>query len=273
LSIRKERLDKTLVEKGLTSSRARAQALILAGKVFVDGIRVDKAGSMVKPEAVIIVRDDPTGWVSRGALKLIRGLDRFHLSPKGRICLDVGASTGGFTEVLLARGAKKIYAVDVGYGQLAWKLRQNPRVTVMERTNARYLLPEDFSELMEFVTVDASFISLLILLGPLVALTSDNAEMVLLLKPQFEAGKQNIGKRGVVKDPEVHVKVIMEIFSYVEKELPEIRVSGLDYSPVTGPEGNIEFLVNLSRGHCPTRDHMDPCRIRNIVQEAHDTLL
>ncbi|MBN1333283.1 MAG: TlyA family RNA methyltransferase [Synergistales bacterium] len=273
MNIKKERLDKILVEKGMTSSRARAQALILAGKVFVDGARSDKAGSMVKPEADIIVRDDSTGWVSRGALKLLKALNQFHLSPKDRVCLDIGASTGGFTEVLLARGAKKVYAVDVGYGQLAWKLRQNPRVIVMERTNARYLLPDDFPELIEFLTVDASFISLRILLLALVPLISDNAEMVLLLKPQFEAGRENIGKRGVVKDPEVHVKVIMEIFSFVEKKLPEISISGVDFSPVTGPKGNIEFLVNLHRGQCDEKGQMDLCKIRNMVYEAHETLL
>jgi len=273
LSIKKERLDKILLDKGLTSSRTKAQALILAGKVFVDGVRIDKAGDLVKPEADIIVKDGATGWVSRGALKLIKALDKFHLSPKDKVCIDIGASTGGFTEVLLSRGAKQVYAVDVGYGQLAWKLRQNSRVIVMERTNARYLLPGNFPELMEFVTIDASFISLRILLPPLLALISDNAEMVLLLKPQFEAGRENIGKRGVVKDPEIHAKVITEIFSYVERELPQISVSGLDFSPVTGPKGNIEFLVYLSRGHYHTKDYMDPCKIRTIVKEAHETLL
>jgi len=273
LSIKRERLDKILVEKNLTSSRTRAQALILAGKVFVGGVRVDKAGEMVRADTDIMIRDDSTGWVSRGALKLLKALDNFHLSPKDRICLDIGASTGGFTEVLLERGAQKVYAVDVGYGQLAWKLRRNNRVIVMERTNARYLIPEDFPEFMEFITVDASFISLRILLPPLVALTSDNAEIVLLLKPQFEAGRENIGKRGVVKDPEIHVKVITEIFSYIERELPQISIYGLDFSPVTGPQGNIEFLLHLGRKHYQRGDPLDLCKIENIVQEAHTTLL
>jgi len=242
----KERLDKLLVEKGLAPTRAKAQALIMAGLVRVNGSPADKAGQQVPVDLDLTVIGQEEEWVSRGAKKLIKALDVFEINPAGLVCLDVGASTGGFTEVLLSRDASRVYAVDVGYGQLAWKIRTDPRVVVMERTNARYLSRESFPTPIDLIVVDASFISLRLLLPPLLDILKPDGEMAVLVKPQFEAGKERIGKGGVVRSPEIHREVLEEFIDYV-RGLPGISLAGLTWSPIKGPSGNIEFLAHLSR--------------------------
>jgi len=242
----KERLDKLLVERGLAPTRAKAQALIMAGLVRVNGSPADKAGQQVPVDLDLTVIGQEEEWVSRGAKKLIKALDVFEINPAGLVCLDVGASTGGFTEVLLSRDASRVYAVDVGYGQLAWKIRTDPRVVVMERTNARYLSRESFPTPIDLIVVDASFISLRLLLPPLLDILKPDGEMAVLVKPQFEAGKERIGKGGVVRSPEIHREVLEEFIDYV-RGLPGISLAGLTWSPIKGPSGNIEFLAHLSR--------------------------
>jgi len=242
----KERLDKLLVERGLAPTRAKAQALIMAGLVRVNGSPADKAGQQVPVDLDLTVIGQEDEWVSRGAKKLIKALDVFGINPAGLVCLDVGASTGGFTEVLLSRDASRVYAVDVGYGQLAWKIRTDPRVVVMERTNARYLSRESFPTPIDLIVVDASFISLRLLLPPLLDILKPDGEMAVLVKPQFEAGKERIGKGGVVRSPEIHREVLEEFIDYV-RGLPGISLAGLTWSPIKGPSGNIEFLAHLSR--------------------------
>lgn len=242
----KERLDKLLVEKGLAPTRAKAQALIMAGLVRVNGSPADKAGQQVPVDLDLTVIGQEEEWVSRGAKKLIKALDVFEINPAGLVCLDVGASTGGFTEVLLSRDASRVYAVDVGYGQLAWKIRTDPRVVVMERTNARYLSRESFPTPIDLIVVDASFISLRLLLPPLLDILKPDGEMAVLVKPQFEAGKERIGKGGVIRSPEIHREVLEEFIDYV-RGLPGISLAGVTWSPIKGPSGNIEFLAHLSR--------------------------
>lgn len=273
MSKKGERLDKLMVKKGLVSSRTKAQALIMAGKVIVDGNRIEKAGSQLDPEVEVSVIEETSNWVSRGAHKLLKALDSFRLSPEGRVCLDIGASTGGFTHVLLEWGAKKVYSVDVGYGQLAWKIRQDPRVVVMERTNARYLKPQDLQELPELITIDASFISLRILLPAIAKLMDKEAVLVSLVKPQFEAGKNRVGKNGVVRDPEIHFQVIKDLCTFIWKEIPELSLEGIEHSPITGPKGNIEFLLHLRSAITGNRKMLDESTIENIVQKAHNELL
>lgn len=241
----RDRLDKVLVEKGFASTRARAQAVIMAGRVRVNGNPVNKAGQMVDTEAVLEITGNDDEWVSRGAHKLLKGLDVFGIDPCGLTCLDVGASTGGFTEVLLSRNASRVFAVDVGYGQLAWKLRNDPRVVVMERTNARLLRMDQFPKPMDLIVVDASFISLRLLLPPLLGLLAPDGEMVVLIKPQFEAGKTRVGKGGVVRSPEIHRQVLEEFCAFV-RSLEGIALVGLTWSPIKGPKGNIEFLAHLA---------------------------
>lgn len=242
----KERLDKLLVERGLAPTRAKAQALIMAGLVRVNGSPADKAGQQVPVDLDLTVIGQEEEWVSRGAKKLIKALDVFEINPAGLVCLDVGASTGGFTEVLLSRDASRVYAVDVGYGQLAWKIRTDPRVVVMERTNARYLSRESFPTPIDLIVVDASFISLRLLLPPLLDILKPDGEMAVLVKPQFEAGKERIGKGGVIRSPEIHREVLEEFIDYV-RGLPGISLAGVTWSPIKGPSGNIEFLAHLSR--------------------------
>jgi 23S rRNA (cytidine1920-2'-O)/16S rRNA (cytidine1409-2'-O)-methyltransferase len=238
----KRRADQLLVEQGLADSRAKAQALILAGQVFGQGKRVDKPGTALPAETLLSVagRDHP--WVSRGGLKLIHALDHFAIDVSGLVGLDVGASTGGFTDVLLARGAARVYAVDVGHGQLAWKLRQDPRVVVHEGVNARYLSRAEIPEPIDMVTCDASFIGLETVLPASLALTAERAQLVALIKPQFEAGPRQVGKGGVVRDPTVHEAVCARIAVWLEQQ-PGWRVLGIAESPITGPAGNREFLL------------------------------
>lgn len=238
----KKRLDQLLVDRGLVESRSRAQALVMAGLVYSGERKLDKPGMPLAEDAAIELRGQEHPWVSRGGLKLAKGLDAFGIDPAGMTAIDVGASTGGFTDVLLSRGAARVYAVDVGHGQLAWKLRTDPRVVVLERTNARHLTAEQIPQPADIVVCDASFIGLEVVLPAALALTGPRAWLVALIKPQFEVGKGRVGKGGVVREPELHAEVCDRIRAWVEA-LPDWRVLGITESPITGPEGNKEFLI------------------------------
>ncbi|MBV8889730.1 MAG: TlyA family RNA methyltransferase [Alphaproteobacteria bacterium] len=240
------RVDQLIVDRGLAESRAKAQALILAGLVFAGERRLDKPGLEIAEDATIELRGRDHPWVSRGGVKLAHALDHFAIDPRGRIALDIGASTGGFTDVLLTRGAVRVYAVDVGHGQLAWKLRQDPRVVVRERVNARYLGRAEIPEPVDLVTCDASFIGLATVLPAALALTREQAELIGLVKPQFEAGPDRVGKGGVVRDPRVHREICERASAWVETQ-PGWRVVGLTESPIQGPQGNREFLLYARR--------------------------
>ncbi len=238
----KERADQLLVVRGLAESRVRAQALILAGQVYWDDRRVDKPGVTLPGDAALTVKGPDHPWVGRGGLKLDFALTRFDFDPGSRVCLDVGASTGGFTDVLLARGAARVYAVDVGHGQLAWKLRQDPRVVVLERTNARYLSAAEVPEPVDFIVCDASFIGMETILPAALALATPGAGLIALIKPQFEVGRARVGKGGVVRDPALHREVSARIEAWLAAR-PGWRVLGLAESPIQGPRGNREFLI------------------------------
>ncbi|KPK00164.1 MAG: hypothetical protein AMJ60_02410 [Desulfobacterales bacterium SG8_35] len=238
----KIRLDKLLLGKNLAPSRQKAQALIAAGQVLVDGRPADKAGTMVEDSVTVEVRES-CPYVSRGGYKLEAGLQFFGIDPTGLVCVDIGASTGGFSDCLLKNGAAKVYAVDVGYGQLAWELRQDPRVVVMERTNARYLTTEDFEDCIDFAVIDASFISLKLLIPPLLPLFRKQISILALIKPQFEVGRGKVGKGGVVRDPALHQDVIDGITDFCETL--GLRSRGVTPSPILGPKGNREFLIHL----------------------------
>ncbi len=243
----KQRADVALVERGLVESRAKAQALILAGKVFSGTVRIDKAGQPVADGVALEVKGQEHPWVSRGGMKLAKALEAFGLSPEGCVCLDIGASTGGFTDVLLTHGAVRVHAVDVGHGQLAWKIRSDARVVVHERTNARHLTAEAIGEPAQVVVCDASFIGLRTVLPAPLALCVPGAWAVALIKPQFEAGPGEVGSKGVVRDPAVHERVCAEIREWWAG-LPGWEVLGITESPITGPEGNREFLIAARRG-------------------------
>ena len=242
----RQRADQALVDRGLVESRAKAQALIIAGKVFSGEKRVDKPGQPIAADAPLAVRGQDHPWVSRGGIKLAHALAHFGISPAGRTCLDVGASTGGFTDVLLKTGAAKVYAVDVGHGQLAWSLRSDPRVVVLERTNARHLTADQIPEPIGALVCDASFIGLRTVLPAGLALCAPGAWAVALIKPQFEAGPSQVGKGGVVRDAAVHDAVCAMIQEWWTN-LPGWRVLGIEASPITGPEGNREFLIAATR--------------------------
>lgn len=242
----KKRIDVLLVERGLVESRTKAQALIMAGLVFSKKQRVNKAGDMVKEDVELSVKQQPHPWVSRGGVKLDHALSSFNLSPQGLNCLDIGASTGGFTDVLLTNGANKVYAVDVGHGQLAWKIRSDERVIVHEKCNARYLTADLVPDPIHVVVCDASFISLKTVLPAALSLCQSGGWAVALIKPQFEAGREHIGSKGVVRDPEIHDKVCQDIRSWWEK-LEDWDILGIETSPITGPEGNVEFLIAAKR--------------------------
>ena len=264
----KERLDILIVERGLAESRQKAKAYIMAGVVYVDGMREDKAGLKVKRGATIEVREKMK-YVSRGGLKLEKAMDSFDIDLQDKVCMDVGASTGGFTDCMLQNGACKVYSVDVGYGQFAWKLRQYPRVVCMEKTNIRYLTPDRLEEKVAFCSIDVSFISLTKVLAPILELLEENAEIVALIKPQFEAGREQVEKHGVVKNPKVHEQVIHQIWDFATSL--QLGIKGLSFSPIKGPEGNIEYLIHLTRQqveHCLDKDSI----IKNIVQASHSTL-
>ena len=261
----KTRLDQYLVQHGLIQSRERAKAMIMAGVVYVNGQKADKAGDMVKEDAVVEVRGHDIGYVSRGGLKLEKAMQVFPLSPKGKVCMDIGASTGGCTDCMLQNGASKVYAVDVGYGQLAWRLRQDERVVVLEKTNARYLSAAEIPEPLDIITIDASFISLSKLLPALFPLLKEDGSLVALIKPQFEAGRDKVGKKGVVRDSAVRLEVIERVLSAAE-ELGFVP-RGLDYSPIKGPEGNVEYLLWLGKqGHM--RGAIDPAAVVAASNEA-----
>lgn len=238
----KKRVDLLLVERGLVESRTKAQALIMAGVVFSKNRRIEKAGDIVKNDLELTIKNQDHPWVSRGGLKLEHGLKTFNLSPKGCNCLDIGASTGGFTDVLLKHEAHKIYAIDVGHGQLAWKLRQDPRVIVKEKCNARYLTRDMVSDPIHVLVCDASFISLKTVLPAALSLCEADAWAIVLIKPQFEAGREHVGSKGVVRDPEIHNKVCQDIKTWWQS-VAKWQVLGLTTSPITGPEGNKEFLI------------------------------
>ena len=240
----KERLDVLLVSLGLAESRAKAQATIMAGEVYVNGQKADKSGMEVDITANVEVRGSACPYVSRGGLKLEKALKNFGVDPTGYVCSDSGASTGGFTDCLLQQGASKVFAIDVGYGQLAWKIRNDPRVVVMERTNIRYVTPEDLGEPLDLSVIDVSFISLGLVLPVVKTLLKPTGQVLCLIKPQFEAGKDKVGKKGVVRDPAVHEEVLQNFIS-LAKSL-DFTIRNLTFSPVKGPEGNIEFLAHLS---------------------------
>ena len=243
----KERLDVILVSQGYAASREKAKAIIMAGNVFVNGQREDKAGSAFDPEKIktLEVKGSSLKYVSRGGLKLEKAMEAFPISMEGKICMDIGASTGGFTDCMLQNGAVRVYSVDVGHGQLDWKLRSDDRVVCMEKTNFRYMKPEDIPEKLDFASCDVSFISLTKILIPARNLLKDGGQMVCLIKPQFEAGKEKVGKKGVVRDPEVHVEVIEKVIDFAD--YIGFQVRDLEHSPIKGPEGNIEYLVFLEK--------------------------
>ncbi|REJ14350.1 MAG: TlyA family rRNA (cytidine-2'-O)-methyltransferase [Caldibacillus debilis] len=265
----KIRIDQLLVEKGFFETREKAKRAIMAGLVYTENRRLEKPGEKVPKSLPVAVKGDPMPYVSRGGFKLEKALKAFGLSVKGKIFLDVGASTGGFTDCALQNGAKLSYAVDVGYNQLAWKLRTDPRVVVMERTNFRYMKPEDLRcGMAEFAAIDVSFISLKKILPPLKAMLVPDSDVVALIKPQFEAGKESVGKKGIVRDPAVHEKVIRDIVRFARSEGYGPR--GLTFSPITGGDGNIEFLLHL-KWPCPDPDAADlpDSAIGEVVKQAH----
>ena len=264
--MKKVRLDQLVFDLGLTESRERAKTTIMSGLVFVDGQRSDKPGTPVSPEAKIEVRGEALPFVSRGGFKLDKALKVFPVDPAGKICLDCGASTGGFTDVLLQHGAKKVYAVDVGYGQLAWKLREDERVVSMERTNVRYITREQIPDEPALAVMDLSFISIRLVLPAVRELIAENGDIICLIKPQFEAGREEVGKKGVVRDPAVHLEVINGILSFAPAN--GLTPMGLDYSPIKGPEGNIEYLCWLRKGAAEA-PALDP---EIIVRASHDAL-
>ncbi|MDO4324035.1 MAG: TlyA family RNA methyltransferase [Lachnospiraceae bacterium] len=267
----KERLDVLLVRNGLAASREKAKAIIMAGSVLVNGQREDKAGTMIDEKAEIIVKGNQLKYVSRGGLKLEKAMSHFDITLGGKVCMDVGASTGGFTDCMLQNGAVKVYSVDVGHGQLDWKLRNDERVVCMEKTNIRYVVPEDIDEAPAFVSIDVSFISLTKVLLPVRELMTEDGEIVCLIKPQFEAGREKVGKKGVVRDPKVHEEVIKKVISYASAIGLESRA--LEFSPIKGPEGNIEYLLHLKK--CPEMEAapgMTDDVVEHTVALAHETL-
>ncbi|HEX3027657.1 MAG TPA: TlyA family RNA methyltransferase [Clostridia bacterium] len=264
---RKRRIDVLLVEKGLEQSRERAKALIMSGLVFADNQRVDKPGDEINPDSQIEIRGNTLRYVSRGGLKLEKAMDAFGLEMNGKVCMDIGASTGGFTDCMLQNGASKVYSVDVGYGQLAWKLRNDPKVVNFERTNIRYLTDEQVGEQVDFFSVDVSFISLTLVLPVAYRFLKNNGEAVCLIKPQFEAGREKVGKKGVVRDPRVHVEVIEKVCNFAAKL--GFVVEGITFSPVKGPEGNIEYLLYLKKT-CQTHENL--FKIEDVVILSHKEL-
>lgn len=265
----KERLDVLLVSRGLAESREKAKAIIMSGNVYVDGQKEDKAGSNFPAEAVIEVRGNTLKYVSRGGLKLEKAMENFDVTLAGKICMDVGSSTGGFTDCMLQNGAVKVYAVDVGHGQLAWKLRNDERVVCMEKTNIRYVTPEDVADKINFSSIDVSFISLTKVLGPVKELLSDDGQIVCLIKPQFEAGREKVGKHGVVRDSAVHLEVIEKVIDFAISI--GFEVLNLEFSPVKGPEGNIEYLLHLQK-HTEGSYTDVPFEAAQVVEKAHAVL-
>ena len=264
----KERLDILLVNRGLAPSREKAKTMIMEGNVFVNNNREDKAGSMFPDDCAIEIKGNTLKYVSRGGLKLEKAMSHFGITLDGKVCMDIGASTGGFTDCMLQNGASKVYAVDVGYGQFAWKLRQDPRVVCMEKTNIRYVTPEHIGDALDFASVDVSFISLTKVLPPARELLKDHGQMVCLIKPQFEAGREKVGKKGVVREKAVHEEVVDKIITFALDN--GFSVQNLEYSPITGPEGNIEYLVYIEKDENPKKE--ESVDIHEVVEAAHGSL-
>lgn len=266
----KERLDVLLVKRGLAPSREKAKAIIMSGIVFVDNEREDKAGTFFDEKVNIEVRGKTLKYVSRGGLKLEKAMEVFGVELKDKICMDVGASTGGFTDCMLQNGAVKVYSVDVGHGQLAWKLVQDERVVCMDRTNIRYVTPEDIDDVIDFASIDVSFISLTKVLLPVRNLLTDNGQIVCLIKPQFEAGRENVGKKGVVRDKKIHIDVIEKVIEYAKTI--GFGIINLDFSPVKGPEGNIEYLLYLQKIKEDEAFEEDFSSAVSVVDDSHKEL-
>ena len=269
MASKKGRLDILLVEKGICESREKAKTNIMAGLIFVDGQRIDKAGEKVKVDSEIIFKGEKLKYVSRGGLKLEKAMNTFGIDLTNKVCMDIGASTGGFTDCMLQNNASKVFAVDVGYGQFAWKLRTDERVVCMEKTNIRYVTPEDIGIALDFASIDVSFISLRTIMPAVKALLGEKGEVVALIKPQFEAGRDKVGKKGVVRDKEVHLEVINTIINFLMEN--ELNVLGLSYSPIKGPEGNREYLVYFTKDK-EKEGSFELSQIEDIVNESHSQL-
>ena len=263
----KKRLDVLLVEQGLADSREKAKAIIMSGIVYVDNNKEDKAGTTFEETARIEVRGNTLKYVSRGGLKLEKAMNNFGVTLEGKVCMDVGASTGGFTDCMLQNGAVKVYSVDVGHGQLAWKLRNDERVVCMEKTNIRYVTPDDIDDVIEFASIDVSFISLTKVLPAVRELMTPGGEIVCLIKPQFEAGREKVGKKGVVRELSTHIEVVQMIVDYARAN--GFRSLHLSYSPIKGPEGNIEYLLHITKDESRENEEFD---IRALVEESHSAL-
>lgn len=268
---KKERLDVVLVEKGLFDSREKAKRAIMTGVVFVDGLRYDKAGTTISPEATIEIKGKTLQYVSRGGLKLEKAMKLFPISLSGKVCMDIGASTGGFTDVMLKNGARKVYSVDVGYGQLDWKLRNDERVVNMERTNIRYVKADEIEDVLDFVSIDVSFISLKLVLPVAASLMKSGGQIVFLIKPQFEAGRDKVKKHGVVRDSAVHLDVIEKVLTFAYEA--GFQIEDVSFSPITGPKGNIEFLgYGIKRDTTKDLEFYDNNVLRTLVEDAHKSL-
>lgn len=269
MASKKERLDILLVEKGICESREKAKTNIMAGLIFVDGQRVDKAGEKVKVDADILFKGEKLKYVSRGGLKLEKAMNTFGIDLTNKVCMDIGASTGGFTDCMLQNNASKVFAVDVGYGQFAWKLRTDERVVCMEKTNIRYVTPEDIGIALDFASIDVSFISLRTIMPAVKNLLGDKGEVVALIKPQFEAGREKVGKKGVVRDIEVHLEVVNKIVNFLIEN--DFNVLGLSFSPIKGPEGNREYLVYFTKDK-EKEGTFELSQIDDVVRESHSQL-
>lgn len=268
--VEKERLDVLLVQQGLANSRELAKAYIMAGNVYVDGQKEDKAGTKVAVTARLEVKGNQMKYVSRGGYKLEKAMDVFGIRLDGKICLDIGASTGGFTDCMLQNGASKVYAIDVGYGQFAWKLRNDERVVCLEKTNVRYVTHEQVPDEGDFASIDVSFISLTKVLPAVLGVLGEKGQLVCLIKPQFEAGREKVGKKGVVRDSSVHREVIEMIVEYVRTQ--GLGILGLDFSPIKGPEGNIEYLIYLDKSRSGMHEDEVQARVDTVVAQSHKIL-
>ena len=268
--VEKERLDVLLVQLGLANSRELAKAYIMAGNVYVDGQKEDKAGTKVAVNADIEVKGSQMKYVSRGGYKLEKAINEFGVHLEGKICLDIGASTGGFTDCMLQNGASKVYAIDVGYGQFAWKLRQDERVVCLEKTNVRYVTHEQVPDEGDFASIDVSFISLTKVLPAVLGVLGPNGQLVCLINPQFEAGREKVGKKGVVRDINVHREVIEMIVNYVRAQ--NLGILALDFSPIKGPEGNIEYLIYLDKSQTGMTEEEVTARLEEVVAQSHKIL-
>ncbi len=268
--VEKERLDVLLVQLGLANSRELAKAYIMAGNVYVDGQKEDKAGTKVAVNAPIEVRGSQMKYVSRGGYKLEKAIEEFGVSLEGKVCLDIGASTGGFTDCMLQNGASKVYAIDVGYGQFAWKLRNDERVVCLEKTNVRYVTHEQVPDEGDFASIDVSFISLTKVLPAVLGILGEKGQLVCLIKPQFEAGREKVGKKGVVRDIQVHREVIEMIADYVRAQ--QLGILALDFSPIKGPEGNIEYLIYLDKSQTGMTAEAVAKRLEEVVAQSHKIL-